>query len=360
MPKSREDRANQPNMPKADKTRLKKMISAGNLILTPSRKSDGALWSSFDCNEEDYIVRYAAQREAVIVSTRRFADYKDPVLQAQVERRVLVYTFSEKEFDPPTDPHGRGGPRLEEFLCFPTSNHHRVQKVEVVNQPEINLFKRYIVIDGSNVGHAFTGNARFDVKGIEKCLKYFLERGHEVKVYLAASMLEKRLVSEHDKKILKKLYNEDKLVQTPSRRTSFQSYDCYEDDFIIRFAIRTQGIIVSNDNFLDLIAKSPDYRDQIEKRILPFNFIDGELWLPNDPLGKNQGSLETFLHRPMLPPTELMEELNPYLTPPRQTCSAQSIPPAACQSPSQTFSDSNIPQDIQVIILHICLGPQYE
>ena len=334
MPKSRKDRANA----KADQKRLNKMITQGHLILTPSRRSDGALWSSFDCNEEDYIVRYAAQREAIIVSMRRFADYSESMLQAQVERRVLMFTFSDKEFDPPSDPRGRDGPSLEEFLHFPSGNQHPVEKPQVMKPQETELFKRNIIIDGSNVGHAFTGNnGRFDVKGIEKCIQYFLERGHEVKVYLAASMMEKREVSEQDRKKLRKLYSEGKLVFTPSRRTSFQSYDCYEDDFIIRNAIKTQGIIVSNDYFLDLIARSPDYREQIEKRLLPFNFIDGELWLPSDPLGKNQGSLETFLHRPMLPPTELMEELNCYLTPPRQTDTG--VPGA---------TDSDIPQEILV------------
>jgi len=106
-------------------------------------------------------------------------------------------------------------------------------------------------------------------------------------------MMEKREVSEHDWKKLRKLCNEGKLIFAPSQKTSFQSYDCYEDDFIIRNAMKTQGIIVRNDYFLDLIAKSPDYREQIEKRLLSFNFIDGQLWLPSDPLGKNQGSLET-------------------------------------------------------------------
>ena len=142
---------------------------------------------------------------------------------------MLVFTFSsEKEFDPPMDPCGRGGPSLETFLHFPSQNHCPVPEPEIVSQPEPNLFKRQIIVDGSNVGHAYTGNARFNVTGIEKCLQYFLERGHEVKVYLAASMLEKREVSEEDKKKLRKLHNQDKLVPTPSRRTSIQSYDCYE------------------------------------------------------------------------------------------------------------------------------------
>ena len=142
---------------------------------------------------------------------------------------MLVFTFSsEKEFDPPMDPCGRGGPSLETFLHFPSQNHCPVPEPEIVSQPEPNLFKRQIILDGSNVGHAYTGNARFNATGIEKCLQYFLERGHEVKVYLAASMLEKRDVSEEDRKKLRKLHNEDRLVRTPSRRTSIQSYDCYE------------------------------------------------------------------------------------------------------------------------------------
>ena len=40
--------------------------------------------------------------------------------------------------------------------------------------------------------------------------------------------MEKREVSEEDRKKLRKLHNEDRLVFTPSRRTSIQSYDCYE------------------------------------------------------------------------------------------------------------------------------------
>ena len=144
MPKSLKDRANT----KADQKRLNKMISQGHLILTPSRRSDGALWSSFDCNEEDYIVRYAAQHEAIIVSTRRFTDFKEATLQEQVERRVLVFTFSEKEFDPPIDPCGRGGPSLEEFLHFPSGNRHPVEKPQVVKEEEEqDLFMRNIVID---------------------------------------------------------------------------------------------------------------------------------------------------------------------------------------------------------------------
>ena len=74
MPRSRMGLASETH-----KARLKGMVNQGHLILTPSRRSDGAPWSSFqnfDCNVEDYIVQYAAQHEAVIVSTREFPTTK--------------------------------------------------------------------------------------------------------------------------------------------------------------------------------------------------------------------------------------------------------------------------------------------
>jgi ribonuclease ZC3H12 len=332
MPKSKKDGV----LAKADKKRLSKMESEGKLILTPSRRSDGALWSTVDCNEEDYIVRYAAKHQAVIVSTRKFATYAEPELQDQVENRVLNYTYSEKEFDPPSDPMGKTGPSLELFLHFPP-NSQQAQVLDAADAEQNELFKRSIIIDGSNAGYAFTNNTRFDARGIEKCVQYFKERGHNVRAYMAESMLSKREVSDYDKKRLKKLLNEGILDVTPSRRTAGQSFDCYEDDYIIRNAIKRSAIILSNDNFLDLVARSPEYREQIEQRVLHFNFIDGDLWLPADPLavpGRRGPSLASLLHAPLT----VEEELNTYLQP--EDFPGPDLQPA-CPHPE-------IPPDIQV------------
>ena len=340
MAKSTKDEAN-----KADKKRLNKMQSDGKLILTPSRRSDGAIWTVRDCDVEDYIVRYGVQHRAVIVSKRRFKEYNnDPLLHDQVENRVLVYAFTNLDFDPPSDPLGRGGPDLATFLHFgledeisPSQRNVNQEKTESETETVNKLFKRHILIDGSNVGYAFTDNVRFDVKGLEKCLQYFTERGHDVKVYIAESMLKKREVSEQDKKKLRRLFGEHILEFTPSRQTQEQSYDCYEDDFLIRNAISKNGIIISNDNFLDL-NKTLVYREQIERRVLSYNFISGELWLPNDPLGRGGPNLETFLHHPLVPLVpEVLEELNVYLTPSDQSLTLQ-----------PQCSSHEIPNDIQV------------
>ena len=155
------------------------------------------------------------------------------------------------------------------------------------------------------------------------------------------------------------MHNEGKLEKTPSRRTSTQSYDCHEDDYIIRNGIKKLGIILSNDNFRDFIARSPEYRDQIEKRVLPYNFIDGELWLPKDPLGRRGPSLETFLQVPPELPREPLMGLNPFLeldsqglvppTPP--LCGHSRIPPLCAPhrvSPTTPLCHSDIPAEIQV------------
>ena len=242
-----------------------------------------------------------------------------------------MYTFSDERFDPPMDPHGKRGPSLEDFLHFPNRDNRRVKKHKGFSRGSSSalsgLAKRYIFIDGSNVGYEFTNHKRMDVKGIEKCIKFFSEQGHRVQVYMAASWLEKNNVSKPNKKKIEKLIEEKKVVLTPSGKDpKGQKFDCYEDDYLIRNAFLNQGIVVSNDNFREMSAKDPTYREQIEKRVLPYNFIDGELWLPSDPLGKDKVTLEMFLHHPELPTTELTGGLSPYLTPPWQTCTVPSIP----------------------------------
>jgi len=327
---------------KTDQKRFNKMISSGQLVLTPTRTSDGALWRQFDCDVEDYIVRYAARHQAIIVSKRKFSELSEPALKEQVESRVLVFGFIDREFDPPNDPCGKGGPTLAEFLRFPSieSAEASTDSIQHKNQAhEDDLFKRHIIIDGSNVGFAFTNQTRFDVRGIEKSMDYFASRGHSVRAFIAESMLLKPQVSEHDKKVMRRMHIEGKLEVTPSRRTSTQSYDCHEDDYIIRNGIKKLGIILSNDNFRDFIARSPEYRDQIEKRVLPYNFIDGELWLPKDPLGRRGPCLDTFLQvPPELPREPLMGLLE---------LDIQGLVPPTTSGP---LCHSDIPAEIQEIL----------
>ena len=56
-----------------------------------------------------------------------------------------------------------------------------------------------------------------------------------------------------DVEILKRLQRDDRLTFTPSRITDERSWDSYDDRNMIEFAATKKGIVVSNDQFRDLL-----------------------------------------------------------------------------------------------------------
>ena len=56
------------------------------------------------------------------------------------------------------------------------------------------------------------------------------------------------------------------LTFTPHRRTEARSWSCYDDRFIVEHASEEKGIVVTNDNYRDLISESDEFREQIEAR----------------------------------------------------------------------------------------------
>ena len=71
---------------------------------------------------------------------------------------------------------------------------------------------------------------------------------------------------EDDRQVLDTLEQKGVLFYTPTRRTDTWSWSCYDDIFIVKYAVKTKGVIITNDNYMDLIDKSPQFRDQIENQ----------------------------------------------------------------------------------------------
>ena len=77
--------------------------------------------------------------------------------------------------------------------------------------------------------------------------------------------------------------------------------NAYDDRYIVQNAAAKDGIIVSNDQFRDLMDEEESFKDAIENRLLNFNFVtdkDGisdTFMVPHDPRGKNGPRLEQFL-----------------------------------------------------------------
>lgn len=76
-----------------------------------------------------------------------------------------------------------------------------------------------------------------------------------------------------DKEILVNLREMGVLVKTPSERSARARVSCYDDRFILKLATEEKAIVVSNDRFRDL-HREGSYVDTIQKRILPFTFVD--------------------------------------------------------------------------------------
>ena len=143
------------------------------------------------------------------------------------------------------------------------------------------------------------GNGNFySCRGIQLAVDYFRKRGHkEITVFVPewrkeASKPETPIT---EQEILHILEREDILKYTPSRRIRGKRVACYDDRFILDLATHKDGVIVSNDQFRDLMDDKPEWREVIETRLLPFQFVNDYFMVAQDPMGKDGPMLDDIL-----------------------------------------------------------------
>ncbi|CAH1398085.1 unnamed protein product [Nezara viridula] len=163
-------------------------------------------------------------------------------------------------------------------------------------QPGTSRNLRPIVIDGSNVAFGHGCRTGFSSKGLQICCDYFLNRGHTVKVFVP--QFRRRHHATSDFHILDKLEKEKILVFTPSRKVEGKQVVSYDDRYIVEYATKCGGVIVSRDNYQDLLAENSEWKETINKRLLMFTWVDDMIMFPQDPLGRTGPSLEEFLSFP--------------------------------------------------------------
>jgi len=169
-----------------------------------------------------------------------------------------------------------------------------VQAVEVAGDNTQSKL-RLIVVDGSNVGMAMGKNEQFKAQALSIVYAWFAGKGHEVVIFLPRSRWNRSRGK--DRELLDRLEKSDILNFTPSRRTDTECWDSYDDRYIVGYAAEKKGIIVTNDNYRDLIGESDEFREQIEKRLLPFTFVRQEFYPAYDPMGKKGPMLNEFLRQ---------------------------------------------------------------
>lgn len=73
---------------------------------------------------------------------------------------------------------------------------------------------------------------------------------------------------------MNQLEKEKVLVFTPARRIGGKRVVCYDDRYILKLAAENDGVVVSNDNYRDLINEKPEYKKVVEERLLMFSFVN--------------------------------------------------------------------------------------
>jgi ribonuclease ZC3H12 len=86
------------------------------------------------------------------------------------------------------------------------------------------------------------------------CKKEIFSRGHKVEAYIPRKLNEHLVVTDRD--LLEKYKDEGIVKECPAKS--------YDDRFVIQSAIHHDGLIISNDQYRDLIQQNPEYREKLK------------------------------------------------------------------------------------------------
>lgn len=190
----------------------------------------------------------------------------------------------------------KGGPEFSpesihgDFLVQATSE-------KLTNFEEISPLSglRPIVIDGSNVAMSHGNKEVFSCRGIKLSVDWFKNRGHKDITVFVPKWRKERSDQIKDQDILNELERERMLVFTPSRLVGGKRMVCYDDRYILKLAADNDGIVVSNDNYRDLVQESSEFKKVVEERVLMYSFVNDRFMPPDDPLGRSGPTLDNFL-----------------------------------------------------------------
>ncbi|KAF7231573.1 probable ribonuclease ZC3H12D [Nothobranchius furzeri] len=172
---------------------------------------------------------------------------------------------------------------------------------------------RTVVIDGSNVAMSHGDKKVFSCLGLQLAVDWFWDRGlRDITVFIPLWRKEhpRPEAPITDKHVLDDLESKKILVYTPSRFVRGKRVVCYDDRYIIKLAVDSDGIIVSNDYYRDLQAENPQWKKFIEERLLMYTFANNKFMPPDDPMGRNGPTIEDFLRKKPWSPDKL--QLCPY------------------------------------------------
>ncbi|CAF0732357.1 unnamed protein product [Rotaria sordida] len=93
------------------------LINSRYIAFTPSRYNNGKRLTNYD---DRFILQYAADNDGIVVSNDNFRDLQhEKSFKFVINNRILPFATINDTFMPATDPLGRNGPNLDDFLSKP-------------------------------------------------------------------------------------------------------------------------------------------------------------------------------------------------------------------------------------------------
>lgn len=109
----------------------------------------------------------------------------------------------------------------------------------------------------------------FSCQGIKIVVDYFLKRGHtNVKAFVPRfrrGQSDKKCPT-YNGEVLDELEKNNNLIYTPSRYVGNQLILPYDDRFILKAAQHYDAIIVSNDNYRDLMSENAEWQKLVQSK----------------------------------------------------------------------------------------------
>lgn len=100
-----------------------------------------------------------------------------------------------------------------------------------------------------------------------------------------------------DCKLLERLHRQGKITLTPCKNLPGKCTTSYDDRFIFEIAAQFDAVIISNDNYRDIILEDSNWRKIVETRVVGYTFFNDLLILPKDPYGRYGPKLEDILYK---------------------------------------------------------------
>ncbi|KXJ78082.1 hypothetical protein RP20_CCG005701 [Aedes albopictus] len=133
--------------------------------------------------------------------------------------------------------------------------------------PVENLPERHqtVLVDACNVGHAYPNQRGFSAEGVRLALQHFFNSGLEAYAMLPRFYLKPGKSS--DWTILDMLYKNGRLITTPCKEFPMAIRGAaYDDRFMLDIATKFACVVVSNDQYRDIMHERPGWLECVRER----------------------------------------------------------------------------------------------